>query len=144
MKRSPELTPLSHDHHQALFVAMQLKRAEDRSVGATYLDFFDATGNRHFTIEEAVLLPGWIAADPNADTVMANRVLVEHLDLRSRAGRLRSDLHTIEDLHELGELLDRHVRFEERELFPRIESGLDTEAIAALGAEIEVAEGVDG
>ncbi len=144
MKRSPELTPLSHDHHQALFVAMQLKRAEDRSVAGVYLDFFDRTGNRHFTIEEAILLPGWIVADPDADTEMATRVLAEHLELRTRACRLRLDQHTIEDLHELGELLDRHVRFEERELFPRIESGLDTEAIAALGAEIDVAEGVDG
>jgi hemerythrin-like domain-containing protein len=144
MKRSPELTPLSHDHHQALFVAMQLKRAENRSVAAAYLNFFDETGNRHFTIEEAVLLPVWMAADPDADADMATRVLVEHLELRTNADRLRSDQHAIEDLHELGELLDRHVRFEERELVPRIESALDLEAIARLGAAIEVAEGAGG
>lgn len=140
MKRSPELTPLSHDHHQALFVAMQLKRAEDRSVARAYLDFFDKGGEDHFQIEENILLPGWIASDPNADPEMALRVLSEHLDLRVSAARLRSDAYSTEDLNELGDLLDRHVRFEERELFPQVERGLGAEALGELGSAIEDAE----
>ena len=40
MKRSDELTPLSHEHHQALFVAIGLKRAEGEGAeaGAAFID----------------------------------------------------------------------------------------------------------
>ena len=52
MKRSAELTPLSHDHHQSLFVAVQLKRAADAAPGKAFLDFHAGSGSHHFEIEE--------------------------------------------------------------------------------------------
>lgn len=140
MKRSPELTPLSHDHHQALFVAMRLKRAEDDSAAQVFLEFMDEHGEPHFQAEERILLPGWIAADPEADPAMAIRVQTEHLEMRASARALRSGAVGVGDLRQLGELLERHVRFEERELFPRIEAGVDAETMAMLGAEIERAD----
>ena len=45
MKRSDELAPLSRDHHQALFVAMKLKRAEADGAEA-FLGFIAAHGGR--------------------------------------------------------------------------------------------------
>ena len=63
MKRSDELAPLSRDHHQALFVAMKLKRAEADGAEA-FLGFIAAHGGDHFRIEEEILLPAWIASDP--------------------------------------------------------------------------------
>ena len=140
MKRSPELTPLSHDHHQALFVALQLKRAQDPAPGQAYLAFLYRDGDRHFEIEESILLPGWLAADPAADREAADRVLAEHRELRAGAARLRSGRASVEELHALGELLEAHVRFEERELFPMIEVGLDEAALAELGAAIAAVE----
>ena len=65
MKRSDELAPLSRDHHQALFVAMKLKRAEADGAEA-FLGFIAAHGGDHFRIEEEILLPAWIASDPGA------------------------------------------------------------------------------
>jgi hemerythrin-like domain-containing protein len=138
MKRSPQLTPLSHDHHQALFVAMQLKRAEDASTAQAFLDFVEELGERHFQAEEQVLLPGWIAADPDADPALAVRVQTEHLELRVAARAVRSGGRSVEELRRLGELLERHVRFEERELFPLIEGALSEESLAALGRELAI------
>ena len=135
MKRAPELVPLSHDHHQALSVALQLKRAEDRTPAEAFLDFFESDGTEHFRIEEEVLLPTWLAADPQADRMLAQRVAAEHLEIRTRALRLRDPTTAVDDLRALGELLEAHVRFEERELFPLIESGLDQRAIARLQAD---------
>ena len=140
MKRSPALTSLSHDHHQALWVALQLKRADDTPAATAFLDFIDGLGSTHFRIEEELLLPGWIAGDSDADLAMATRVLAEHLEFRAAARRLRSPGFAVDDLHELGAALERHVRFEERDLFPRIESGLDRDAIRALGDAIAEAE----
>ena len=142
MKRSAELTPLSHEHHQALFVAIGLKRAEGEGAeaGAAFLDYHEATGERHFEIEEQVLLPGWLAADPEGDADAARRVLAEHLEIRTATARLRAGEAAADEVRALGELLDRHVRYEERELFPMIESRLDEEALRSLGAAIAAAE----
>jgi hemerythrin-like domain-containing protein len=136
LKRSPELTPLSHDHHGALFVALGLKRAEDLGAGEAFAEFIAGKGERHFHEEETVLLPGWAAADPDADESMTARVSAEHLELRAAGRRLAAGKLDVEDLHRVGELLEAHVRFEERELFPLIESRLDDATLAALGEEL--------
>ena len=57
MKRSSELTPLSHDHHQALFVAQRLRRADHEAEAAVeLLKFWEEYGRRHFEVEEGVRL----------------------------------------------------------------------------------------
>jgi hemerythrin-like domain-containing protein len=140
VKRSPELTPLSHHHHDALFLALQLKRAEDMGPGEAFAEFIAGKGERHFREEESVLLPGWAAADPGADPALAARVSAEHLELRAAGRRFGAGELTVPDLHRLGELLDAHVRFEERELFPLIEERLDEAAIAAIGEELAAFE----
>jgi len=142
MKRSPELTPLSHDHHEALFVAQRLKRAEDAGdARERFLAFWRSHGRGHFAIEEDILLPGWVENDADADRTAAARLAAEHLEIRSEARRLdRGAAVELEQLHRLGTLLESHVRFEERELFPAIESALGADAIARLGEEIAAAE----
>lgn len=44
------------------------------------------------------------------------------------------------EIRELGERLEKHVRHEERVLFPAIEEALDDRELSALGARIEEAE----
>ena len=141
MKRSPELIPLSHDHHQALFAAHQLKRAADTEAAReAFLSFWSEHGEEHFRVEEEVLLPGWIDHDPGAEREMAKRILNEHLAIRTEVRRLDRGELALAQQQELGAQLEAHVRYEERELFPRIEAGLPDEAIAALGAEIIATE----
>ncbi len=139
MKRSEQLAPLSRDHHRALFIALQLKRAEDGEPARVLREFVEGDGGRHFAIEERVLLPAWLAADDAADRALATRVLDEHLQLRAAARDL--DQHTEPaELRRLGQLLDDHVRFEERELFPLIETALGDSGLTALAAEMDAAE----
>ena len=86
MKRSEALAPLSRDHHQGLFVALQLKRAEPKTAANArqdFLDFFEREGARHFRAEEEVLLPAYARhGEPDQPAVV--RVLVDHVDLRRR------------------------------------------------------------
>lgn len=140
MKRSVALAPLSRDHHEALFAALTLKRATKPADGERFLEFWRAHGRRHFQVEEEVLLPGWsdLAGDPDPQPVA--RVATEHLAIRVGARRAAAGALGAEELVALGELLERHVRFEERELFPLIEGSLAAEPLAALGAEVERAE----
>lgn len=47
-------------------------------------------------------------------------------------------------LRELGERLESHIRFEERELFPMIEQALPDHELARLGAAVAHTEGSSG
>ena len=78
---------------------------------------------------------------PPSDDPDVVRVLDEHAEIRRRAERLAAGERDVEQLHALGELLNGHVRHEERTLFPRIEAALDPAELAALGAALIDAEG---
>ena len=140
MKRTPALTPLSHDHHQALVVAQRLRRAQEFDGPAReFHHFWASQGRAHFAIEEEVLLPLW-AALGNAELEHVERVAREHLAIRAAALDLEWAAADIDRLHRLGELLAAHVRYEERVLFPAIEADLDSAAIERLAAAIAAAE----
>ena len=58
MKRSPAIASLSRDHHQALFVAQELRRATDETAGearGAALAYWDEHGREHFRLEERQL-----------------------------------------------------------------------------------------
>ena len=144
MKRSPELTPLSRDHHKALSTAQRLRRAGDVAEACRELiGFWESHGRLHFEVEEGVLLPAWFELDPAADGEMAARMVREHLEIRTAVRLARSQAAGLDGLRAAGSLLAGHVRFEERELFPLIETRLDPVALANLGREIAAAEEQD-
>jgi hemerythrin-like domain-containing protein len=143
MKRSKALRALSHQHHQGLFAALQLKRAgRETAVEArqVFLEFYARDGARHFRAEEELLLPAF-ARHTSVDDPAIVRVLTEHVDLRGRGQDLeRSADPDPATLRELGERLESHIRFEERVLFPMIEEALPVDELERLGAAFARAE----
>jgi hemerythrin-like domain-containing protein len=135
MKRHPALQPLSRDHHVALVAAQRLRRATGDGAAAArdeFLAFWREHGAKHFRVEEEVLLPAFAAhADPDAECVA--RMLMDHVRIRAAARRLEHEAAPpVATLHELGTMLERHVRLEEREVFPLIEDALTPEAAEQL------------
>lgn len=144
MKRSPALTPLSHDHHHALEAALRLGRATSSDVAgavARFEAFWQPRGRRHFEIEEQLLLPA--LPETQADwREAAARVRDEHHRIRTLAAAVSDHgPPTLQAANDLGELLHDHVRFEERHVFSLLESRLSDEALVELGEAIERAEG---
>lgn len=140
MKRSEALQPLSREHLGALLAAKQLKESDSLEQAArAFLDFWHEDGRRHFRIEEEVLLPGW-AMHAEVDRDGVRRMLDEHLAIRREALRLEAGDATLGEARELGRLLHDHVRFEERQLFPRVEADLDEADLAQLATAIDEAE----
>jgi Hemerythrin HHE cation binding domain len=135
MKRSDALAPLSRQHHQGLFVAMSLKRADSASAveaRRAFMEFWKGEGREHFRIEEEVLLPAY-ARHGAHDHPAVVRVLTDHVDLRRRAGDLAAtERPEPEMLHHLGERLERHIRHEERVLFPLIEEALPDDELTRV------------
>jgi hemerythrin-like domain-containing protein len=142
VKRHPALIELSRDHQHGLATAHTVRhaagtnRAEARSA---FLLFWNEEAERHFQIEEQVLLPALHGLDAADEPV--NRVLAEHAEIRRRAADLSEEGQpAVDDLHRLGGLLERHIRYEERVLFPLIESALDDTQLTALGEALARAE----
>ena len=67
------------------------------------------------------------------------RLREEHLELRrlAAASRTARGDGPRRELAAFAELLERHVRWEERELFPYAEGHLDAATLTAIGGEIE-------
>jgi iron-sulfur cluster repair protein YtfE (RIC family) len=87
-----------------------------------------------------LLLPAF-ARHTAVDDPAIVRVLTEHVDLRGRAQDLkRSADPDPAALHELGERLESHIRFEERVLFPMIEEALPLDKLERLGGAFARAE----
>ena len=139
MKRSDALAGLSRDHHQALSVALRLRRATPDTAAdalAGFEEYFARTGDRHFDVEEAVLLPA--LPETGEWARLTTRVRDEHRALRARgAGVLATGGETdVSQVRELGEALHAHVRFEERELLPVLEQSLGAGEVIGLGRRL--------
>ena len=144
MKRSAALASLSRDHHLALTVAQQLRRADAEHASQArerFLAYWHDHGLRHFQLEENILLPGYAAyGDPYHPLVL--QVLGDHVAIRQRANRLsrQSAAPDPRELHDLGQRLAAHVRREERELFPSIEQAIPAGELMALAQDLQDAE----
>lgn len=144
MKRSAALAPLSRDHQHSLAAAFALRRAEPATLEAAiagFERFFESEGRHHFAIEERLLTPELLPGDAEWQAGIT-RMLAEHERVRAQA-----DLTGIDEPGErltaaraLGELLDRHVRFEDRELFVALEQRLPAPELDRLGAAVAAAE----
>lgn len=141
MKRAEALRPLSREHLVALLAAKKLREAADLEEAArVFLGFWEGEGQRHFRVEEEVLLPTW-AMHAEVDRPGVARMLDEHLAIRREALRLAAGMASLDEARDLGRLLHDHVRFEERQLFPLIEDALEADGLSRLAAAIEEAEG---
>lgn len=124
MKRSTTLQPLSREHHTALTLAKACERAAQSQEGGRVtqtcqraIRAFSDELEPHFQIEEQTLLP---LLHNTENQSLEQRTLTEHRQLRALlVGLLQSDAGALDDF---GKRLAAHVRFEERELFPALES----------------------
>lgn len=134
MKRCAELLQLSREHYHALKLALDAKKAAAGSdaaamaqQAAAILTAAAAELEPHFQLEESRLLPAMAAAGC-ADLVA--RTLDEHRQLREAVAALAQPSSQV--LQRFSELLQAHVRFEERELFEAAQAQLDAATLAAL------------
>ena len=127
MKRSQLLIQLSREHHAALVLAKRA-RAVQADVILQFMHDFEKRWNKelapHFAEEERMLLPLLVAA---GEAGLADRLRSDHLQLQTLSRRLLEGETTAAE--PFGKLLADHVRFEERQLFPRYEKLADANRV---------------
>jgi hemerythrin-like domain-containing protein len=129
MKRHDALIPLTHDHHHALVQARRLLVAatsepDQRLVAAReFIDFYDRDTLAHFREEEELIFP--LVVDREEAEASLTRLMMEHLRIHALVRRVaveieQGDLQTA-TMTSLSDLLEAHIRFEEKTVFPMIE-----------------------
>lgn len=147
MPRSKSLVPLSHDHHHALRLAQMLKKNAPHLEGmpespegkaARALEFYESDLIVHFAAEEKLLYPFVKGRDSIVDRLFGE-IMEEHKQIKhlieglSEGGAAELE----EKLDMLGGLIDRHIRKEERDLFPRIQEVFSETELNELNGKIK-------
>jgi hemerythrin-like domain-containing protein len=144
MKRSRALKPLSSEHHQALLLAFQLKKGlagHAEAAGAPKdlpgllalaRRYEDQVLGTHMRAEEDLLGRFLVAGD-------MTRLRSEHAEMRRLLDEARNARPPGQRalLGAFADLVERHVRWEERELFPYAEDHADEATLAAIAGELE-------
>jgi hypothetical protein len=148
MKRDPALAALSREHLPALILAYRLRHgrssnpaepwpAEPEAQRLAALAQIRGEIASHFAAEEQVLIPLRARLQ---DPGPSERVLAEHRAFWALVALVESAAPPALPplLRELGELLEAHIRFEERVWFEQLQQELDPDVLAAAGAALAV------
>ena len=145
--RHPSLAPLSHDHHHGLALALRCRKqalGQLKPMGAAGLrerarefgEFFYANLVAHFRAEEEILFPHMRTAVPGS-AALVDELLGQHEQLRQAVPKLEAGSGLAKLIFDVGDLLDRHIRKEERELFPLFEAHVDSPQAETIGVEMK-------
>ncbi len=139
MKRHPSLIPLSRQHHGALLLAQMLKidapdykgmPGDARGKTKYALEFYTKELLPHFAAEEAVF-----KKIKNVDTELdkhLEEVIEEHHSLRLLFEGLAGNAEDTSYQDVIGQVLEKHIRREDRELFPMIERLVGDDMMASI------------
>lgn len=144
MKRHPALIPLSHDHHHGLILAQLCKKGSPEYKNLpktteekrTYaINFYNTELTTHFREEEEILFPVVKGKDAEADSLI-DEIISEHRKLEKLVKELESTGEPEDKLDEFGNLLEQHIRKEERVLFQDIQKLLTEDELDTIHEKI--------
>jgi hemerythrin-like domain-containing protein len=135
VKRSPYLKELSKDHHFGLLFCWKIKEGIKRNVAPVrmlnYIDFFwNEHLKAHFLEEDTFVFS-------RIDDPLCEQAKSEHQLIAAHVrGINETEEPEMEMYIHLTELLTAHIRFEERVLFPHLETILGEEELTAIGEQL--------
>jgi hemerythrin-like domain-containing protein len=134
MKRNENIVPLSKDHHFGLLcswkVGQGLKKETEVSRIRNYiLYFWKQHLKQHFREEEEILFL-------YLEDEFTIRIQKEHREIEDIISAMSSSENT-DLISDFADLLEQHIRFEERDWFPHLEEKLDTSALEKIGSRLQ-------
>jgi hemerythrin-like domain-containing protein len=136
LKRHDSLQMFSRDHYGGLVAAQHLLRArsadERRKALGEFLEAWRSEIAEHFVDEERLLTP-------LMDVAQRARMDEEHATLRALAQQAEQQANAADPwadfVRDLGQRLNDHIRWEERELFPALEQSATSEQLRQIGEQ---------
>ena len=145
-KRHPALIPLSRDHHHGLALALRCRKhalgqlnpgdpAAMEACAAEAARFFNENLAVHFEAEETVLFP--LMATHEESRELVTRLEGEHRKFARLVAGTGGPGGPRKFLFDFGDLLEQHIRSEEKQLFPAFETLVPAAAAERAGQEIK-------
>jgi iron-sulfur cluster repair protein YtfE (RIC family) len=145
--RDASLVPLSRDHHHALALAVRCRKqalgqikptGPDglRERAAEVLRFYAHNLVAHFRAEEKILFPLLQSLVPESRQLV-DELSRDHEQIRAAVRQLETAPGLSKIIFDLGDLLEKHVRREERELFPLFEKHASKNEAQTAGGRIK-------
>lgn len=143
MKREQQLQPLSHQHHNGLMAVLLLKKGVEKQAATTVMDDFilsvwNGELRNHFIKEEVYLHPHVLQLPSLMEKY--EQMKAEHHQIRHVVDAIRNGSSGTDRILEFYTLLEKHIRFEERDLFPFIEEQIQPEQLNELGRNLQQLE----
>ena len=144
IKRHKALHILSHDHHRGLIFAQLIKKGSPqyKNLPNTMegkkdysIKFYNNELIKHFEDEENILFPVVNGKDDEIDNLV-EEIITEHKKIKQSINRLESDEDVENALDELGNLLESHIRKEERDLFMKIQEVLTGDELTSIEKQL--------
>jgi len=133
MKRNENLVPLSRDHHFGLLCCWKIRQGIEKDIPYERIknyvaDYWEKNLSRHFDIEDIVLPE---VSNGSLQIQMED----EHRQIRKL---IKSITHSgsRELLSDFADALYKHIRFEERMIFPFLEAHLSGEELDTIGEHL--------
>lgn len=139
LKRHPALIPLSKDHHFGLLLCWKIRTGIRKAIPpdriAVYVTYFYKNHLKsHFEEEEQHIFTLLDEKDEKR-----KKAEHQHRKIRRLVKKLSLEPEKVNvALGQIEEELETHIRFEERNLFPYLQSCLDESALERLREKIEV------
>jgi len=135
MKRNKNLEYLSWEHHDGLVAIFRLREGLRNGTETTIileylLHVWENALTHHFRMEEEVF-GSHLKLEQDEERLLI-RMMEEHAVFRNLVQQIE-DNPSSSNIKEFADLLKRHIRFEERELFPFMEKELSDEKLAEIG-----------
>lgn len=138
IKRSEHIILLSKDHHTSLLFCWKIRQglkmdAEMERIKKYVQYFWRYHMQPHFEEEEEILFA------PLKDEKV-QKAIDEHGQIKTQINTLlnRSEMEAGSGLALLADMVDKHVRYEERELFPHLEKTLSHEQLETIGKQLHL------
>ena len=121
IKRNPAIAELSKDHHDALLLVWNIKKALKNSIEAAritnyVIPFYEADLLTHFKQEEELLF-----IHLEATATLRVQAEEEHRQIHLLIAGLRKNPEDKNLIEKFAETLEKHIRFEERILFNHLQ-----------------------
>jgi hemerythrin-like domain-containing protein len=140
MKRNINLQPLSKQHHNALMAVLLLKKGVAKTADAEVmkgfiLSIWNDELKEHFAMEEQIFSEYYAN---KALSHLIEQMHKEHQAIKEMIGEFLSSSATLQLIEQFYQILEQHIRFEERILFPVVENTLTDDALNKIGHQFSL------
>lgn len=135
IKRHTTLIKFSREHHFGLLLCWKIRQGikyniDTKRISDHVLFFFDNDLKKHFEEEEKILFPKLLPTD-----TFRLRAEAEHKTFYEQINLVRLGNANYELLTKIADTLEKHIRFEEREMFNYIQQKLSEAELIELGKQ---------